>query len=292
MQKETFREFIRFTIKVVLVHCFTYFVFGLIMSNLLNYAKLFQQEVIRDFMLPFGSRSLLGVLFQPVRGLLFAVALWPIRRLILERKHGWLSLWLIFVVFAILSTTSAAPSSIEGILYTKLPLWYHLIGLPEIMLQTLAFSYLLVLWDKRQSMVPQDTRKESKGLISELFKAVVISCFAYIGYAIGSLALFFLSDTDIDFNTAAGDIKNQLMFVVAFVFNVVYTFYISKKWLKNEIPLWAIGGLAWALDSLVLFVYQWIFYGSSSLITAMLIGFLPAVIITLGIRQNYKKFPV
>lgn len=289
MSRETFAKFIQFAIKVIVVHCLTYFVFGLIMSRLLNYAALFQREIIRDFMLPLDSHTVLGVLLQPVRGLLFAVALWPIRSVVLEKKHGWLIIWLIFLVFAILSTTSAAPSSIEGVLYTKLPLWYHLIGLPEITLQTLAFSYLLVWWDKRQPIKAGDVQAKRKGFLSELLMAIVVGCFAYIGYAISSLTLFFLSDTDIDFEAAASDIRNQLIFVVAFIANVVYVFYISKKWLENKISLWMVFGLAWVLDSLVLFFCQWLFLGSSSLIIAILIGLLPGAIIAVSIRQNYKR---
>ncbi len=289
MNKGDFAKFVQFAVKVIVVHCLSYFVFGLVMSRLFNYEELFQREIIRDFMLPLNSRTVLGVLLQPVRGLLFAVALWPIRSVVLEKKHGWLIVWLIFVVFAILSTTSAAPSSIEGVLYTRLPLWYHLIGLPEITLQTLAFSYLLVWWDKRQSTKADGVQAQKKGFLSELLMAVVIGCFAYIGYAIGSLTLFFLSDTDIDFDTAARDIRNQLIFVVAFVANVVYVLYISRKWLEGRISLWVIFVLAWILDSLVLFFCQWLFLGSSSLIIALLIGLLPGAIIAVSIRQNYKR---
>lgn len=289
MNRNTLREFGQFALKVIIVHCVTYFLFGLVMSNLLHYEELFQREIIRDFMLPLNSRSLLGVLMQPVRGLLFAVALWPIRSAILQMRHGWLSVWLIFLVFAILSTTSAAPSSIEGILYTKLPLWYHLIGLPEITLQTLAFSYILVWWDKRQIAQPAGIQRKTPPLLSQLLMAVVVACFAYIGYAIGSLALFFLSDTDIQFEEAAGDIKNQLIFVVAFLCNIVYVFFISKAWLARAVPLWAVFLAAWALDSMVLFICQLLFYGSSSLVTAILIGILPAAIIALSIRQMFRR---
>lgn len=289
MNRGACARFMRFAVKVILVHCLTYFVFGLVMSRLFNYEELFQREIIRDFMLPLNSRTLLGLLLQPVRGLLFAVALWPIRGVILEKKHGWLIVWLIFVIFSILSTTSAAPGSIEGVLYTRLPIWYHLIGLPEITLQTLAFSYLLVWWDKRQSTKANGVRAQKKGFLSELLMAVVIGCFAYIGYAIGSLTLFFLSDTDIDFNAAARDIRNQLIFVVAFVANVVYVLYTSRKWLECRISLWMIFGLAWILDSLVLFFCQWLFLGSSSLIIALLIGLLPGAIIAVSIRQNYRR---
>lgn len=289
MSGSTLREFGRFALKVIIVHCLTYFLFGLIMSNLFHYEDLFQREIIRDFMLPLNTRSLLGVAMQPVRGLLFAVALWPFRRAILQMRHGWLAVWLLFLVFAILSTTSAAPSSIEGMLYTKLPLWYHLIGLPEITLQTLAFSYILVWWDKRELAQKAGLQRKTSPVLSQLFMAVVVACFAYIGYAISSLALFFLSDTDIDFSEAAGDIKNQLIFVIAFLCNVVFVFFISKAWLAHKIPLWGIFLLAWVLDSLALFVCQLLFYGSSSPTTALLIGLLPAAIIAVGIRQIYRR---
>ncbi len=289
MNKEQLKEFIQFAIKVIIVHCLTYFIFGMIMSNLLNYAEIFQREIIRDFMLPINSNTLVGVLVQPLRGLLFAIALWPLRRTILEMKYGWLSLWLLFVVFAILSTTSAAPSSIEGMIYTRLPLWYHLIGLPEIMLQTLTFSLLLIWWEKRTSKAIEVRHMTRKSFFSDILMAVVIACFAYIGYAVGSLVLFFIAGSNIDFEQAAGDVKTHLMFVVAFILNVIYVLYVSKKWLRNEISLWMLGTIAWALDGLVIFSYQWLFIGSSSFLVAMLIGLLPALIITLSVRQNYKR---
>ena len=49
------KEFLIFAGKVVLIHTATYFVFGLIMSNVFDYGRIFQQEVIRDYMRPMGS---------------------------------------------------------------------------------------------------------------------------------------------------------------------------------------------------------------------------------------------
>lgn len=289
MNREQFNAFVQFAIKVILVHCVTYIAMGMIMSNILDYRELFQREVIRDYMLPLDAHTPFAILFQPVRGLLFAIALWPLRELLLQKKHGWLILWGIFLVFGIFSTTAAAPGSIEGVLYSKIPAWYHLIGLPEITLQTLFFSLLLIWWDKRQPVHSESQHKTDGGFFSKLLLAVVVSSFAYIGYAVGSLTIFFLSDTNIDFDSAAGDVKTQLMFVVAFIVNVIYVFYISKQWLENKISLSMIFIFAWILDSLAIFLYQSIFFGTSSLITTILIGFLPAVIIALSIRQNYKK---
>lgn len=283
-------EFIPFSIRVILIHFLTYTVFGLVMSNLLNYEELFQREIIRDFMLPIDSHTLLGVAVQPIRGFLFALALWPLRELFIEKKRGWLIVWSLFLVFGILSTTGAAPSSIEGALYSKLPLWYHLIGLPEISLQTLTFSYILVYWEKRQLMSAQELKQQGKkGFLSRLILPLVISSFAYIGFAVSSIGVFFLSGADLDFSSAAGDMKSQLMFVVAFLFNVVFVFLISQRWLDDKMSVWAIFGAAWALDSLILYLYQWLVFGSSSPLTVILIGFLPAAIIAFAISRNYKK---
>jgi hypothetical protein len=46
----------------------------------------------------------------------------------------------------IMGTAGPAPGSLEGIIYTKLTFSEHLIGLPEVMLQTLLFSVLLFKW--------------------------------------------------------------------------------------------------------------------------------------------------
>jgi hypothetical protein len=34
-----------------------------------------------------------GPLFQPIRGLLFAVAFYPLRSVLFGRKNGWLAMW-------------------------------------------------------------------------------------------------------------------------------------------------------------------------------------------------------
>ena len=290
MTKNDRSSFLTFTVRVIVIHFLTYFVFGLVMSNLLGYEELFQREIIRDFMLPLNSHAVLGVAMQPIRGLLFALALWPIWDVFLEKKNGWLKLWGIFLVFGILSTTGAAPSSIEGALYSKLPLWYHLLGIPEISLQTLTFSVLLLMWEKGNLFQSSSKSKEkNKGFFSQIFAAIVISCFAYIGYAVASVGVFFLTADEIDFSSAAGDAKSQIMFVVAFIFNVIYTYIISKQWVSNKISQWVIFIIAWLLDSLVIFFYQLVVFGSSNLLFTFIIGLLPAAIIAFTIPKNYKK---
>ena len=55
-------------------------------------------------------------------------------------------LWLVLVVVGILGTFGPAPGSVEGMVYTTLPLRFHLESLPEIVVQALALATLLGYW--------------------------------------------------------------------------------------------------------------------------------------------------
>jgi hypothetical protein len=44
---------------------------------------------------------------------------------------------------------SATPGSIEGLIYTNTPLAEHLIGVPEVTIQMLAFSWLFFIWERK-----------------------------------------------------------------------------------------------------------------------------------------------
>jgi len=285
------KAFMLFSVKSIVVHTLTYFVTGLIMSNFFNYGQLFEQDIIKDFMRPIDSPYVfVGPFLQPLRGLLFAIGLWPIRNLILEKKNGWLILWSIMVIFGILSTPAAAPCSIEGILYTKLPIWYHLIGLPEILLQTLIFSWVLVWWDKQEYLklkisMPQQTSQ----LVTEIIKAVMTGCFAYIGYAIGGLLSVAVVGFNIDMGAAAADLRTQMMFVVALVVNVITVYFVSKLWSQGKLRIGTLFALFLGIDTTVPWLYQLIFTSPSPWPLALLLGLFPAVIITLSIRLNHKR---
>ena len=163
-------------------------------------------------------------------------------------------------------------------------------GLPEISLQTLTFSVLLVLWEQGKLFSSSEGEGgKAKGFFSRLLPAIVIGCFAYIGYALASVGVFFLTADELDFSSAAGDMKTHLMFIIAFIFNVIYVYIISKRWLENKISQRTIFGIAWVIDSMVLYLYQTIVFGSSDLLFAVLIGILPAAVIAFTIPSNYKK---
>lgn len=63
----------------------------------------------------------------------------------IQKKYGWLRLW---AIIGIINTPGPAPCSIEGLIYTQLPLELYIKGAPEIPVQTLLFSYLVANSEK------------------------------------------------------------------------------------------------------------------------------------------------
>ena len=146
MDDMNFRQFVG---RVTSSHLVTYFVAGMLAYSLFDYRALFQTEVFSCLMRPTSSRWVAaGPALQVFRGLIFALALYPFRSVFLSGRHGWLKLWGLLTGLAIFSTAGAAPGSVEGMIYTKIPIGYHLLGLPEVLLQTLAFSLLLNAWHR------------------------------------------------------------------------------------------------------------------------------------------------
>ena len=139
MKKDT-----KFVVRVMLIHVATYILCGIVFSTLFNYAELYQVGATLYFMRPVGgASSLIGPAFQVVRGLLFGLIFLLIKESIIETKLGWLKLWAIIAVIGIINTPGPAPSSIEGIIYTQLPMAIHIKGSFEILIQTFMFSFLV-----------------------------------------------------------------------------------------------------------------------------------------------------
>ncbi|HEY1205934.1 MAG: hypothetical protein ABSH46_01915 [Bryobacteraceae bacterium] len=90
-----------------------------------------------------------GPLFQPIRGLVFALVFYPLRESLFGKKNGWLLMWWILVALGILSTFGPAPGSVEGMIYTRLPILGQMRGWLEVVPQALLLSALLCYWVNR-----------------------------------------------------------------------------------------------------------------------------------------------
>ena len=122
----------------------TYMVMGIIASNLLNYKEVFDSsETLRAYDSPWIAA---GPSLQVFRGLIFALALWYFKDNFLFQKHGWLKLWGLIVGLSILSTTAAAPGSVEGFIYTTIPFIDQVKGYLEVVPQVGLFSFFVCYW--------------------------------------------------------------------------------------------------------------------------------------------------
>ena len=134
-------------LKTIVVHTVTYFLLGVISFAFFDYATLYSGPGVAQFLRPTSDPLVMaGPLFQPIRGLLLGVVLYLLREPFFARGKGWLTLWATLVVVGILSPYVAAPGSLEGLIYTTVPLSFHLTSLPEVVLQTLLFSVVLFYW--------------------------------------------------------------------------------------------------------------------------------------------------
>lgn len=146
------RSFFGFSARVIVVQFLTYFFIGFFFFSVgihvFAYYEANPDPLVTAFHRPSTSPLVMaGPLFQLVRAVIFALALYPFRRIFLERRWGWVYLWGLFLALAIFAPSGEQPGSIEGYVYTNLPVLFHLLYLPEIVLQTLLFSWLVVFWE-------------------------------------------------------------------------------------------------------------------------------------------------
>lgn len=137
------------TLKTIVAHTITYFIAGLVAFTVFNYAADFANPQMRTWMRQTNDPIVaLGPALQFIRGILFALAFYPLREILFGRKNGWLVIWLLLVSLGIFSTFGPTPGSVEGAIYTTLPLREQFLsgGMLEILSQSFLFSGILYYW--------------------------------------------------------------------------------------------------------------------------------------------------
>ncbi len=89
---------------------------------------------------------ILGPALQIFRGVLFAAVFYPFREILFGRRHGWLLIAWMLIGIGILGTFAAPPGSLEGFIYTTVPVKFQVRGYLEIVSQALLLSALLFYW--------------------------------------------------------------------------------------------------------------------------------------------------
>ncbi|CRF34016.1 hypothetical protein BRSU_1821 [Brachyspira suanatina] len=232
------RHFFIFYIKVAVIHTLTYIVFGILFSNMFDYSSVYNNDIVSNFMRGFESPlTVIGPFLQPIRAIFIAIALFPLRKVI-ATKFGWFVLWLIFACIGIIAAPSSAPSSIEGLIYTQLPIEFHLSNLPELLVQT--FSFSIILWVVE--MLPHSEKEFSSRVF--LLKLLFAIIYTMIGIFLTSICgIIIMNFLELDYNNAKLDrgTVSYLSTISILTIIISYSFadkvYKNKLWLLLTIPL-------------------------------------------------------
>jgi hypothetical protein len=139
--------FVGLAARTIIVHTITYWLMGLLASTLLGYAEVYARPWMACWMRQLDDPLLIaGSLFQPIRGLIFALAFYPLRETLFRKKNGWLVMWWLLVALGILSAFGPTPGSVEGLIYTVIPISQQLAGWLEVVPQALLLSVILFYW--------------------------------------------------------------------------------------------------------------------------------------------------
>ncbi|MDD5698554.1 MAG: hypothetical protein PHH77_08040 [Victivallaceae bacterium] len=144
------KEFITFCRRVVSLHVIVYFLAGIFALLCLNYEELFSNETTSLLMRPVDSPIVAaGPGLQIINGFMMSLYLFPFKTIFIAGKRSWLKLFFLLLGFSIFSPQSPTFGSLEGIIYTKIPIWNHLLSIPECLIYSILFSVLLFAWYKR-----------------------------------------------------------------------------------------------------------------------------------------------
>lgn len=134
-------------LKAIATHTITYFIMGLLASTVFDYGTLYAETSLNLLMRQTSHPLVMaGPLFQPIRGALFGLVFFMLRDTLFGRRNGWLTMWVLLLVVGIINPFGPTPGSIEGLIYTIVPAGIQLKGLPEVLLQSLLLSVVLVYW--------------------------------------------------------------------------------------------------------------------------------------------------
>jgi len=142
---DTQPRFATLAAKTVVCHTLTYMLMGVLAFHFLHYADFINKP--GSGMRPTTSLWVaFGPALQVFRGVLFAAVFYPFRQTLFGSKNGWLLMSWMLIGVGILGTFAAPAGSLEGYIYTTVPMWMQLRGYLEIVPQAMLLSALLCYW--------------------------------------------------------------------------------------------------------------------------------------------------
>ncbi|MCR5062385.1 MAG: hypothetical protein K6A89_03800, partial [Treponema sp.] len=151
---------------------------------------------------------------------------------------------------------------VEGVIYSKLPIGFHLTGLPEVMSQTFVFSFLVCRYinqsDEKKSILQKPLPMASLLAVAMFFLYTIIS-------------IIFAIAQNIHIDTKHAEIKNILQFVFPVIFAFAMTLITKPNLILRTIILYA--------GSAAIFIfYQGVILKDMNLIYDLITPLLPCLI--------------
>lgn len=146
------KENLIFIWRITVTHTIAYFCAGIFALFVIDYKSWFSEGAISSFMLPTDTPIVaLGPAFQIIRGLIMAMVLLPLRKIFIDGNYGFFKLWLLILGLSVFSTFSAAMGSLDGFIYTNVPIIEQIMGYPEALLWVTLFVGILKAFYKFES---------------------------------------------------------------------------------------------------------------------------------------------
>jgi hypothetical protein len=173
MNQKQNNEIATFIWRVISTHTIAYFVAGIFAVFFMHYKDQFAADIMSSIMRPFDSPWVaLGAGLQIFRGIIIAFVLLPFKEILISRS-GWIKLSGLILGLSYISTIGPTFGSFEGYIFTKIPLQYHLLGIPEALIYVFLFSISFYLWYKKPN--------KAWNIISTIF-IILIVLMSFLGY--------------------------------------------------------------------------------------------------------------
>jgi hypothetical protein len=126
-----------------------YYAAGILALVFMGYKEKFSAGTMAFIMLPVDSPMVaVGAALQCVMGAALSIILFPFRSIILEGRSGWAKLLLLIGGLTIFAPQVPGPGTFEGLIYTRISIPEHLMGLPETFAYSILFAVILYSWNK------------------------------------------------------------------------------------------------------------------------------------------------
>jgi hypothetical protein len=145
-KRSFFRVLVGFILRSTVLHIITYFVIGALAFRFMTHRCDETAPGMRDVHGEFVMHWFFPA--QVVRGVLFGFVLFPLRRTLLDIKHwgGFVVAGILFMIGWIIGINGVIE---EWVYSTRFNPGLFLAHLPEVVIQTLLYGYLLLAWERR-----------------------------------------------------------------------------------------------------------------------------------------------